>query len=269
MGHDERLHFHALEKEVATHSSVLAWRIPGKGEPGGLPSMGLHSRTRLKRLSSSSSDLSLLFGSFSTYFYLFSFSLLKVLNFFFTCISISMTRINMFYTDGWGVYCVSVLLCCLLFVLILRHVVFSRCLWLNQGSSFQLIPFRWMFVQDWLFIANEDLFWTSSSCLLHLQNGVIVLKPYSLREDLSSVSSVTQSCPTLCELMDCSTPGLPVRHQLPEFTQTHVHWVGDTIQPSHPLSSPSPAFNLSQHQGLFKWVSSSYQVKYWSFSCED
>ena len=61
--------------------------------------------------------------------------------------------------------------------------------------------------------------------------------------------------------MDCSTPGLPVHHQLPEFTQTHVHWVGDAIQPSHPLLSPSlPAFNFSQHQGLFKWVSSLHQV---------
>ena len=61
--------------------------------------------------------------------------------------------------------------------------------------------------------------------------------------------------------MDWSTPGLPIHHQLPEFTQTHFHWVGDAIQPSHPLLSPSPpAFNLSQHQGLFKWVSSSHQV---------
>ena len=61
--------------------------------------------------------------------------------------------------------------------------------------------------------------------------------------------------------MDCSMPGLSVHHQLPELTQTHVHWVGDTIQPSHPLSLPSPAaFNLSQHQGLFKWISSSHQV---------
>ena len=61
--------------------------------------------------------------------------------------------------------------------------------------------------------------------------------------------------------MDCSTPGLPIHHQLLEFTHTHVHWVGDAIQPSHPLLSPSPpAFNLSQHQGLFKWVSSSHQV---------
>ena len=74
-------------------------------------------------------------------------------------------------------------------------------------------------------------------------------------------SSVAQSCLTLCDPMNCSTPGLPVHHQLPEFTQTHVHWVGDAIQPSHPLASPSPpALNLSQHQGLFKWVSSSYQV---------
>ena len=74
----------------------------------------------------------------------------------------------------------------------------------------------------------------------------------------------TQSCPTLCAPMDCSTPGLPVHHQLPEFTQIHVHWVGDAIQPSHPLSSPSPpAFNLSQYQGLFKWVSSSSDPKKW------
>ena len=62
--------------------------------------------------------------------------------------------------------------------------------------------------------------------------------------------------------MDCSTPGSPVHHQLPELAQTHVHWVGDAIQPSHPLSSPSPlALNLSQHQGLFQWVSSSHQVE--------
>ena len=74
-------------------------------------------------------------------------------------------------------------------------------------------------------------------------------------------SSVAQSCLTLCNPMDCSTPGFPVHHQLLEPTQTHVHWVGDAIQPSHPLLSLSPpALNLSQHQGLFKWVSSSHQV---------
>ena len=74
-------------------------------------------------------------------------------------------------------------------------------------------------------------------------------------------NSVAQSCLTLCDPMDCSMPGLPVHHQFPEFTQTYLHWVGDAIQPSHPLSSPSPpAFDLSQHQGLFQWVSSSHQV---------
>ena len=80
---------------------------------------------------------------------------------------------------------------------------------------------------------------------------------------LSSVqfSSVTQSCPIICDPMNLSTPGLHVHHQLPEFTQTHIHWVCDAIQPSHPLSSPSsPAPNLSQHQSLFQWVNSSHEV---------
>ena len=73
-------------------------------------------------------------------------------------------------------------------------------------------------------------------------------------------SSVAQSCPTLCDPMNHHTPGLPVHHQLPEFTQTHVHRVSDAIQPSHPLSSPSPAPNPSQHQRLFQWVNSSHEV---------
>ena len=74
---------------------------------------------------------------------------------------------------------------------------------------------------------------------------------FSLRSD--HISSVAQSCPTLCDSLNRSTPGLPVHHQLPEFTQTHVHRVGDAIQPSHPLSSPSPpAPNPSQHQSLFQ-----------------
>ena len=74
-------------------------------------------------------------------------------------------------------------------------------------------------------------------------------------------SSVAQLCPTLCGPMNCSMPGLPVHHQLLEFTQTHVHRVGDAIQPSHPLSSPSPpAPHPSQHQSLLQWVSSSHEV---------
>ena len=72
-------------------------------------------------------------------------------------------------------------------------------------------------------------------------------------------SSVTQLWPTLCEPMDCSTPGFPVHHQLPELTETHVHQIGNAIQLSHPLSFPSRTFNLPQHQGLFQGVSSSYQ----------
>ena len=74
-------------------------------------------------------------------------------------------------------------------------------------------------------------------------------------------SSVAQSCPTLCDPMNHSTPGLPVHHHLPEFTQTHVHRVGNAIQSSHPLSYPSPPSpNPSQHQGLFQWVNSSHEV---------
>ena len=74
-------------------------------------------------------------------------------------------------------------------------------------------------------------------------------------------SPVTQSCPTLCNPMNCSMPGLPVHHQLLEFTQTNVHRVSDAIQPSHPLSSPSPpAPNPSQHQSLFQWVRSLHEV---------
>ena len=94
-----------------------------------------------------------------------------------------------------------------------------------------------MIVWDWLSTTDFFFFLTSSSL---------------------QFSSVAQLCPTLWDPMNRSTPGLSVHHQLPKSTKTHVHCVGDAIQPSHPLSSPSPpAFNLSQHQSLFKWVSSS------------
>ena len=105
-------------------------------------------------------------------------------------------------------------------------------------------------------------------------NGKHMLKLYHMLSTFLSTlkvkvqfSSVAQSCPTLCDSMDSSTPGLPIHHQLPEFTQTHVHWVGDAIQPSHPLSSPSPALNLpsirvfSNESALhIRWPN------YWSFS---
>ena len=96
-----------------------------------------------------------------------------------------------------------------------------------------------------------------------LTSGYISKKIKTEYGRISSVqfSSVSQSCGTICKLMDCSMPGLPVHCQLPVFTKTHIHRVGDAIQLSHPLSSPSPpAFNLSQHQSLFQGVSSSHQV---------
>ena len=74
------------------------------------------------------------------------------------------------------------------------------------------------------------------------------------------IRSVAQSCPTLCDPMNLSTPGLPVHHQLPEFTETHVHRVSDAIQPSYPLSSSPPAPSPSQHQSLFQWVNSLHEV---------
>ena len=92
-------------------------------------------------------------------------------------------------------------------------------------------------------------------CLLTLELVFSVSHYIFLGYQFSSVA-----CVWLCSPMSCTTPGFPVHHQLPELVQTHVHWVGDAIQPSHPLSSPSPAFNLSQHRGLFQWVSSSHQV---------
>ena len=100
---------------------------------------------------------------------------------------------------------------------------------------------------------------------VQMANKYMKKKCYTLH--VIQFSSVTQSWPTLRDPMICSRPGLPVYHQLPEFTQTHVHWVGDAIQPSHPLSSPSPpAPNPFQHQGLFQWVSSLHEVaKVWEF----
>ena len=97
-----------------------------------------------------------------------------------------------------------------------------------------------------------------------LYNIVLVLLYINMNPPWGSsvqFSSVSQSCPTPCDPMDCSTPGFPVYRQLWELAQTHVHWVRDAIQPPHPLLSPfPPTFNLSQHQGLFQWVSYSHQV---------
>ena len=129
----------------------------------------------------------------------------------------------------------------LLFNMLSRFVISflsrSKCLWI---SCLQLLS---AVIQD----PNQRKSVTASTSISHEVMGP------------DQFSSVAQSCPTPCDPMDCSTLGLPVHHQLPEFTQAHVHQVNDAIQPSHPLSSHSPpAFNLSQHQGLFQWVSSSH-----------
>ena len=110
------------------------------------------------------------------------------------------------------------------------------------------------------------LFKTLEELVLALKRFTTCLKTNKQTKTHSTLyyfqfSSVSQSCPTLCNPMDYSTSGFPVYHQLLEFTQTHGHWVGDAIQPSHPVSSPSPpTFNLSQRQGLFKWVCASHQT---------
>ena len=105
---------------------------------------------------------------------------------------------------------------------------------------------------NWPYI-DDCWSWVTGVCMHYLTTSTSIF--------WYQFSSVTQSCPTLCNPMNHSTPGLPVHYQLPESTQTQVHRVGDAIQPSHPLSSPSPpALNLSQHQGLFQWVSSLHLV---------
>ena len=110
-------------------------------------------------------------------------------------------------------------------------------------------------------IKNEQNIWIYLFQRWHTEGQQAHEKMFNVTNHSVQFSSIAQSCPTLCDPMNCSMPGLPVHHQLPESTQTHVHWVGDAIQTSHPLSSPSPpAPNPSQHQGLFQWVNSSHEV---------
>ena len=153
------------------------------------------------------------------------------------------------------------------------HINFRISLFQQKKKAFVIGIFIW----DWinkisLRIVNilkrwqeftEELYKKALNDSDNYDDVVTHLEPHIFECEISSVqfSSVAQSCPTLCDPMNRSTPGLPIHHHLPEFTQTHVHWVRDAIQTSHPLSSPfPPSLNPSQHQSLFQWVSSLHEV---------
>ena len=135
----------------------------------------------------------------------------------------------------------------------------SICVWAGK------IPWSWKWGPTQIFLPGKSHGQRSCQATNHgghkkVGHDLVTKQGQSYFSSLQFIS-VAQSCPTLCDPMNHSTPGLPVYHQLPEFTQTHVHRVSDVIQPSHPLSSPSPpAPNPSQHQGLFQWVNSSHEV---------
>ena len=160
---------------------------------------------------------------------------------------------------------------------------YCSCFFVNSCPTVYYNSQYLFLVPEWILTSNKNAFFQFADVikksLCHLHMNYIVSLFYHLTHLTqwwkllirshkwiscyscdAIVSSVAQSCPTLCDPMNRSMPGLPVDQHLLESTQTHVHWVCDAIQPSYPLSSPSPALNLSQHQGLFKWVSSSHQV---------
>ena len=128
----------------------------------------------------------------------------------------------------------------------------------EQHNNNYLLPWHYLSPLYWLLFRPPICILTFINSI-HREHPIITMTsslPISF-----ILSSVAQSCPTLCDPMDCSTPGFPVPHQLPELAQIHIHPVSDDIQPSRPLLSPSlPAFNLSQDQSLFQWVHSSHQV---------
>ena len=209
-----------LEEEMATHSSILAWKIPQTEEPSRLQSMGSqrarHDWACMRTLSCCAAAVD-------------SFQFSE-----FQCppkdkdVFLGVNTPGSLRSRGpWE----SLVLC------------FLSSTYNSVSTFLSLLASR-----------NQE------KANIFLWNCVTVLK-FKLSVQFSSI---TVPCPTLCDLMDCSTPGLPVHHQFPEITQTHVHRIGGAIQPSHPLSSPSSAFHLSQYQGLFQWVTSHQVPKYWS-----
>ena len=158
-------------------------------------------------------------------------------NLWLSSLNVSFTLSHMWATNKLGGY---VDLVCLWWT---RHRP-GKCLSAGGGRSRSRIHVFWIHSRRWIQIME----------IIHISSKK---KNFAVLQ----FSSAAHSCPTLCDPMNCSTPGLPVHHQLPESTQTYAHWVGDAIQPSHPLSSPSPpAPNPSQHQSLFQWVNSLHEV---------
>ena len=126
-----------------------------------------------------------------------------------------------------------------------------------DGWMASLTRWKWVWVDSgsWWWIGRPGVLWIMGS--QRVKHDWVT----ELNWTNQYCCSITNLCPTLCNPIDCSLPGFPILHNLLEFAQTHVHWVGDAIHPSHPLSSPSlPAFDLTQHQSLFQWVSSSHKV---------
>ena len=134
--------------------------------------------------------------------------------------------------------------------------VTPNCCFISKPSIFRVLDHFW---KKWG--KRVDSFFKVILSVLFHSSGISKTHERNVIFTVCCCYPVTKQCPTLWDSMDCSTPGFPDLHHLPKLVQTHVHWVGDAIQPSHPLSSPSPpAFTLSQHQGLFQCARSSHQA---------
>ena len=147
-------------------------------------------------------------------------------------------------------HCLLIIIETIILYFLFQDITTCCCCWVTSVVSNSVWPYRWQptsLPRPWDSPGRS----TGEGC--HC-----LLRYYYISDQIRSVA---QSCLTLCDPMNCSTPGLPVHHQLPEFTETHVHRVSDAFQPSQPLLSPSPpAPNPSQHQSLFQWVNSSHEV---------